>query len=413
MFPTRLRLALSVLAIAAIFAGPAMLSATNSTAEEAPAKSKKARMSGRAAAEARIKARAAKERKQRRAARAGKHKSKRAKARKPEVAKQQMQKPETGKQEMAKPAPEKADGLPTQTALSVQPSAKLAELVRTIKDQMQAGEADGSLTKRELARLASLRERVEIMERMSHNDERFSKWEIHYLEIANTILKNIVQRHRLDREMSIEPRFVEMRIQRGLQDGTLTERQAENLREIQRRILVARNEAEQGGALSEKDKVRYQRAQYRLSDLLNHTRRYGPISRTLGQAGFKEALERGIRNGSFSRAEARSLMRTHQHIVALRDQAIADGKITPIELTVLNNRLKAERHRLSYGERKAYRRSLRMERARVARAMAGGVGGGGGSGGDEGARGAVDAVRNFNRSLSGGMQKLRRFYGGR
>jgi hypothetical protein len=243
------------------------------------------------------------------------------------------------------------------------------------------------------------------MDRMSRNDRTFTAWELRYLETANTILQNIIQRRRLDGVMSVEPRHVEMRIQRGLQDGTLSEQQAENLREIQRRILVDRNEADQDGSLSPKEKARYMRAQYRLSDLLNHTRRYGPISRTLGQSRFKDALERGVRNGAFSRSEARSLWRTHQRIVRLREKAVSDGKITPLELTMLNNRLKAERHRLSYGERRAYHRSLHARGGRVAGRVSRGGGGG------DGTHGAAGAVRNYGRSMGRGMQNLNRMFG--
>jgi hypothetical protein len=432
MLPTSLRHTLSVLAAAAILAGPATLTATSAAAEEmsANAKAQKVAKARREAMAKRKRARAAKARRAKEKAarakaakekaameRAAKAMAAQAKAKKREMAKKpkkpkMAKKPETAKKpEMAKkPAmakkPDTASGKQTQTALGAQPMTKLAKLVRTIKEHIAAGEADGSLTKGELAQLASLQERVEIMDRMSRNDENFSAWERHYLETANTILEKIVQRHRLDREMSVEPRYIEMRIQRGLQDGTLTEQQAENLREIQRRVLVARNEADQGGTLSPKDKARYMRAQYRLSDLLNHTRRYGPVARTLGQSGFKAALERGVKNGSFSRAEARELWRTHQRIRGLREKAIADGKITPLELTVLNNRLKAERHRLSYGQRAAYRRSLRMRRAR----MAHGRSGGSGAGRDAAMRGAA-AVRNYGRAVGSGMRNLGRMFG--
>jgi len=402
MFPTRLRHTISVLAVAVAFAGPAALTANTAVAESGG--------KGQSAADARIKARAA-EAKKRRAAKGkkSKSKSKRAKSKpKPKAKPKEMAKPKESNKEMAKPAPDTESGKQTQTALSVQPSAKLNMLVAKINEEMKAGEADGSLTKGEMAQLASLKERVEIMDRMSKNDQHFSAWELRYLETANAILERIIQQRRLDGVMSVEPRHVEMRIQRGLQDGTLTEQQAENIREIQRKILVARNEADQGGTLSAKDKAIYLRAQYRLSDLLNHTRRYGPVARTLGQSRFKETLERGVRSGAFSRAEARSLWRTHQRIVNLRERAISDGKITSAELTVLNNRLKAARHLLSYGERNAYRRSLRVGRGRTA--DAGSVGGGGGND-DGGAHGAAAAARNYSRSVGRGMRNLGRFYG--
>jgi hypothetical protein len=407
MLPIRPRRVISALAVAAIFAGPAVLTAPMQAAAEAPAK-KNAASSAKAKAEARIKARAAAKKKRAAAAkkrRAAKAKAAKDKAKKSAMAKRKMAKPDAAKK-MAKMKPDASGEKHTQTALSVQPSSKLIKLVRAIQDEMKAGEDDGSLTKGEIARLASLKERVEIMDRMSRNDNNFSAWELRYLETANTILQKIIQRRRLDGVMSVEPRFVEMRIQRGLQDGTLTEQQAENLREIQRRILVERNEADQGGTLSPKDKARYMRAQYKLSDLLNHTRRYGPISRTLGQSRFKETLERGVRNGAFTRAEARSLWRTHQRIVTLREKAISDGKITTAELTVLNARLNAARHRLSFSQREAYRRSLRVRRGRYA----GGVSRGGGDGGDA-ANGVANAVRDYGRSMSRGMRSLGRTFG--
>jgi len=320
---------------------------------------------------------------------------------KPDMAKPQMVKPEMAKPKMAKPK-----GGQTQTALGTRSMTKLAKLARSIEEHMRAGEADGSLTKGEIVRLASLKERVEIMDRMSRNDESFTDWERRYLETANTILRDIVQRQRLDSDMSVEPRHVEMRIQRGLQDGTLSEQQAENLRSIQRRILVYRNEADEDGTLSAKEKARYLAAQYKLSNLLNHTRRYGPVARTLGQSRFKDALERGVRNGSFSRREARALWRKHQRIRGLRERAIADGKITPLELTVLNRRLKAARHQLSYGERKAYRRSLRARRGRRAA-----LGGGGGSAAGDSAHRGAGAVRNYGRSVGGGLRSLGRTFG--
>jgi len=414
MLPIRPRRVISALAVAAIFAGPAVLTAPIQAAAETPAQKKaakkKAAMSAKAKAEARIKARAAAKKKRAAAAkkrRAAKAKAAKDKAKKSAMAKRKMAKPDAAKKKMGKMKPDASGEKHTQTALSVQPSTKLIKLVRAIQDEMKAGEDDGSLTKGEIARLASLKERVEIMDRMSRNDNNFSAWELRYLETANTILQKIIQRRRLDGVMSVEPRFVEMRIQRGLQDGTLTEQQAENLREIQRRILVDRNEADQGGTLSPKDKARYMRAQYKLSDLLNHTRRYGPISRTLGQSRFKETLERGVRNGAFTRAEARSLWRTHQRIVNLRENAISDGKITSAELTVLNARLNAARHRLSFGQRKAYRRSL-LRRRRGG--YAGGVSRGGG-GGSDAASGVANAMRSYNRSMSRGMRSLGRAFG--
>lgn len=413
MLPIRPRRVISALAVAAIFAGPAVLTAPMQAAAETPAK-KKAANSAKAKAEARIKARAAAKKrraaaaKKRRAAKAKARKAAKDKAKKSAMAKRKMAKPDSAKKKMSKMKPDASGEKHTQTALSVQPSSKLIKLVRSIQEEMKAGEDDGSLTKGEIARLASLKERVEIMDRMSRNDKNFSAWELRYLETANTILQKIIQRRRLDGVMSVEPRFVEMRIQRGLQDGTLTEQQAENLREIQRRILVDRNEADQGGTLSKKDKARYMRAQYKLSDLLNHTRRYGPISRTLGQSRFKETLERGVRNGAFTRAEARSLWRTHQRIVNLRENAISDGKITTAELTVLNARLSAARHRLSFGQRKAYRRSLHRRRRG---GYAGGVSGGGGGSGSDAASGVANAMRSYNRSMSRGMRSLGRTFG--
>ncbi|HUT50157.1 MAG TPA: hypothetical protein VM325_12520 [Alphaproteobacteria bacterium] len=422
MLPTRLSQTLSALAIAVIVAGPIALTAAPSAAEKkAPAansqKSKAAaRIKARAAKAKAAKAKAAKAKaanaKAKRAAKAAKAakaaeakvKSKRLEAaKKPQMAKPQMAKPQMAKPQMAKP---KAGQ--TQTALSAQSMTKLAKLARSIDEHMQAGEADGSLTKGEIARLASLKERVVIMDRMSRNDESFTDWERRYLETANTILRDIVRRQRLDGEMSVEPRHVEMRIQRGLQDGTLTEQQAENLRSIQRRILVYRNEADEDGTLSPKEKARYMAAQYKLSSLLNHTRRYGPVARTLGQSRFKETLERAVRNGSFSRREARALWRTHQRIHGLREQAIADGKITPLELTVLNRRLKAARHQLSYGEREAYRRSLRAQPGRRTRAA---LGGGGGSEAGDAARSGAAAVRDYSRSVGGGLRSLGRTFG--
>jgi hypothetical protein len=417
MLPIRPRRVISALAVAAIFAGPAVLTTPMQAAAEVPAKKKKAASPAKAKADARIRARAAAKKKRaaaakkRRAAKAKAAKARKAardKAKKSAMAKRKMAKPDAAKKKMTKMKPDASGDKHTQTALSVQPSSKLIKLVRAIQEEMKAGADDGSLTKGEIARLASLKERVEIMDRMSRNDKNFSAWELRYLETANTILEKIIRRRRLDGVMSVEPRFVEMRIQRGLQDGTLTEQQAENLREIQRRILVERNEADQGGSLSKKDKARYLRAQYKLSDLLNHTRRYGPISRTLGQSRFKETLERGVRNGAFTRAEARSLWRTHQRIVNLRENAISDGKITAAELTVLNAHLKSARHRLSYGQRKAYRRSLRMRRGRYVGGMSRG-----GGGGSDAASGVANAMRSYNRSMSRGMRSLGRAFGGR
>jgi hypothetical protein len=407
-----------VLAVAAVFAGAAVLTVPSQAVAEAPmkkkkAKKKKAKSAEQKKAEARMRARAVKAKRKKRAAAAAakKKRAAKAKAKKPKKqakAKRPMDKAKSSKKAMAKSKPDMSGGKPTQTALSVQPSTKLIKLVRSIETEMKAGEADGSLTKGEIARLASLKERVEIMDRMSKNDQNFSAWELRYLETANTILQNIIQRRRLDGVMSVEPRHVEMRIQRGLHDNTLTEQEAENLREIQRRILVERNEADQDGSLSPKEKARYMRAQYRLSDLLNHTRRYGPIARTLGQNRFKETLERGVRNGAFSRSEASSLWRTHQRIVSLREKAISDGRITSTELTVLNSRLKAARHRLSFGERDAYRRSLRVRRARAAAGMSGGGGGRAGGGSDHG---MGNAMRSYGRSVGKGMRSLGRAFG--
>jgi hypothetical protein len=415
----------SVLAVAAIFAGTAVLTVPSQSVAEAPmkkksVKKKKAKSAGQKKAEARMRARAAKAKRKKRAAAAAKKKraaqakaaktKKRVSKRKSKrvKTKRRMDKAKSSKKEMAKSKPDTSGGKPTQTALSVQPSSKLIRLVRSIETEMKAGEADGSLTKGEIARLASLKQRVEIMDRMSKNDETFSAWELRYLETANTILQKIIQRRRLDGVMSVEPRHVEMRIQRGLHDNTLTEQQAENLREIQRRILVDRNEADQDGSLSPKEKARYMRAQYKLSDLLNHTRRYGPIARTLGQNRFKETLERGVRNGAFTRTEAKSLWRTHQRIVSLREKAISDGRITSTELTVLNNRLKAARHRLSFGEREAYRRSLRVRRGRVAARASGGGGVRAGGGSDHG---MGNAMRSYGRSVGKGMRSLGRAFG--
>ena len=414
MLPIRPSRMFSVLAVAAIFAGPAVLTAPSQAVAEAPAKKKKAKSPEQRKAEARMRARAAKANRERRAAaaakkkRAAEAKAAKAKKRKSKRGKAGMDKAKSPKKkEMAKSKPDTSGDMLTQTAISVQPSTKLIKLVRSIETEMKAGEVDGSLTKGEIARLASLKERVEIMDRMSKNDQNFSAWELRYLETANTILQNIIQRRRLDGVMSVEPRHVEMRIQRGLHDNTLTEQEAENLREIQRRILVERNEADQDGSLSPKEKARYMRAQYKLSDILNHTRRYGPIARTLGQNRFKETLERGVRNGAFTRTEASSLWRTHQRIVSLREKAISDGRITSLELTVLNNRLKAARHRLSFGEREAYRRSLRVRRARVAAGRSGG-GSRAGGGSDHG---MGNAMRSYGRSVGKGMRSLGRAFG--
>jgi hypothetical protein len=375
MFPTRLRQAVNAAAIAAVCAAPTMLAPASAVAEgKAP---------GAKPPIAKFKA-----------------------------ARKKAATPKAAELKAAKPKAAKPKGGQTQTALGARPMTRLAKLVRSIDEHMQAGEEDGSLTKGEIARLASLKERVEIMDRMSRNDERLTDWERRYLETANKILQNIVRRERLDGQLSPAPKHVEMRIQRGLQDGTVTEQEAENLRGVQRRILAHRNAARESGDLTRKQKLRYLRAQHKLSTLLNHTRRYGPIKRALGQARFKATLERGVRNGSFSRREARVLWRTHQRIRGLRDRATADGRVTGTELTVLNRRLKAARHRLSFGERKAYRRTLRMRHRRRA-----GLGGGrpGGVSGDYGgaARRGAAAARAYGRSVGRGMGRLNRMYGGR
>lgn len=176
MLPIRPRRVISALAVAAIFAGPAVLTAPMQAAAETPAK-KKAANSAKAKAEARIKARAAA--KKRRAAAAKKRRAAKAKARKAAkdkkaaMARRKMAKPDSAKKKMSKMKPDASGEKHTQTALSVQPSSKLIKLVRSIQEEMKAGEDDGSLTKGEIARLASLKERVEIMDRMSRNDKTF------------------------------------------------------------------------------------------------------------------------------------------------------------------------------------------------------------------------------------------------
>jgi len=411
MLATRLTTIFAAFALAVFFAGPVMLTATPSAAEQMSAEDKKerARARAKAAREKRAKAAKAKAAKSKAAkAKAAKEKKARmAKAKKGAASKQQAAKPET-----VEPEPAAPNGGQTQTAMSALGSTRLAKLARSIEEHMKAGGEDGSLTNDELARLASLKERVEIMYRMSRNDDQFSNWEERYLETANTILRDIVRRDRLNRAMSSEPRHVDMRIQRGLQDGTLTEREAENLREIQRRILVRRNEGSQGRDLSAKERQRYMLAQHRLSDLLNHTRRYGPIARTLGQNRFRESLARGVRNGSFSRREAQVLWRTHQRISGLRERAIADGKITPVELTVLNRQLQATRKLLGYGERKTYRRWMRTQGRRAGVRPRADDADGGGEAASAARRGAA-AARAYGRSMGRGMRSLNRTLGGR
>ena len=316
-----------------------------------------------------------------------------------------MAKPNADKQK--KGNAEKDGG--TQTAQSAKPAfTRLAQLVRSINEQMRAGEQDGSLTKWELARLASLKERVEIMDRLSKNDERLSGWERRYLETANEILQRIVQRERLDRQMSSEPKHVELRIQRGLEDGTLTQSEAEKLREAQLRILRAGREAKEDGVLTRKEQLRVLRAQQRLSQLLNHTRRYGPVKRALGQANFKGTLERGIRNGSFSRREARMLWLTHRRLRALRDRATADGQVSTSEIALLNRKLQEARYRLSYNQRRSYRRALRAGGGNAALFRRGSRGAG-----SEAAHQGAGAAREYGRSLGRGMRSLNRMYGGR
>ena len=317
-------------------------------------------------------------------------------------------KSKTSKPPMAAKAPEAKKKHGTQTAQSAKPAVtRLAQLVRKINEHMRAGEEDGSLTRGEMARLASLKERVEIMDRMSKNDETLSTWERRYLETANEILQRIVTRERLDRQMSPEPKHVELRIQRGIEDGTLSQRQAESLRKVQLGIIRAGREAAEDGVVTRKEKLRIWRAQFKLSHLVNHTRRYGPIKRALGQPDFKAALERGIRNGSFSRREARALWFAHRRIRTLRDRATSDGRITATELALLNRRLQEARRRLSYGERAAYRRSLRTagHRAMIGRSRS--------AHGSESAHQGAAAARNYGRSIGGGMRSLNRTFGGR
>jgi len=368
MLPSKLRQTLTATAIAAALAAPSLV------------------LSGPAVAESKAKAKA--------------------EAAQPEMA-PKMAKPKVAEQKKG----DAAKGSGTQTAQSAKPAfTRLAQLVRAIEEHIRGGEQDGSLTKAELARLGSLKERVEIMDRLTKNDERVSGWERRYLETANEILQRIVLRERLDRQMSALPKHVELRIQRGLEDGTLIQSEAEKIREAQIRILRAGREAKEDGVVTRKERRRVLRAQLRLSQLLNHMRRYGPVKRAFGQANFKSMLERGVRNGSFSRHEARVLWFTNQRLRALRKRATADGQVSTSEIALLNRKLQEARYRLSYSQQAAYRRSLRTG-GRGANSR-GGRSGRSNAGSDAAHQGAA-AARQYGRSIGRGMRSLNRMYGGK
>jgi len=243
------------------------------------------------------------------------------------------------------------------------------------------------------------------MERLVASDGSTTDWERGQVRKARALLRRRLRRARHNGDFAFTPGHLARRLKRGLNEGSITEKEAAKMRAIQARIKALARGAQADGVVTQQERARVWRAQKKLGVALNQARRFGPLRRALGTNGFRQALKRGLERGSLTRREARFMRFAHGRVVAIRRQISADGRITPREIA----RLRDARRRFGRAAHTEHRNADRSGAHRQqARARGNGRGYGRGA-----ARAAQRSAQRYGRAVGRGMRSVGKIFGGR
>ena len=153
------------------------------------------------------------------------------------------------------------------------------------------------------------------------------------------------------------------RIKAGVKDGSLTKREAGRLIRQQRRIGVARTRMASDGKLTPKERARLQLRQNRASRSIFKERhdaegKMGPLpdpkKRDPGvnarQRKQRRRIAQGIRSGSLTKEEAKTLIAKERELGKLERELKSDGVLTAEERKQLHTQLN-DLSKLIYGEK--------------------------------------------------------------
>lgn len=154
----------------------------------------------------------------------------------------------------------------------------------------------------------------------------------------------------LQRQTHVFQRFHNQgeRIERGIQNGSLTATEQERVLQQQGRVQMKYFNAMTDGQISKGEARQIQRSQNRASQTI-YNQKHNAVGKQLPrrtnlqrqvralerQKNQDERIEKGVARGTLTQAEADRLENQQDRIEARRDKALADGKITAREGSIL------------------------------------------------------------------------------
>lgn len=124
------------------------------------------------------------------------------------------------------------------------------------------------------------------------------------------------------------------RIDHGLENGRLTQKEYEALKKTQERIAKKEQAFLEDGKLSKKEAKKLEKMQKRASKKIYAQKHDKQRNRTKRQA---DRIENGVENGTLTTAEQKRLEEQQKAIAEFRKDAKADGKLTAFERKTLRS----------------------------------------------------------------------------